>query len=732
MTSFLNAYPRPQWKSKTWHSLKIPLSRKNLRHANETRWQDMTRLEFYRNRVKYDSSMGNIRIILRHFNFVKVGDEEPHPDNDHVCTKEIAPTLKWKIARGKDYLYTDYQINSKFSDNPFNMSCAVDATTNTFTADYQISFDVWCEDERSFPTKFELMNVNDRQGIMADFPEPEGGWKLQTWQRLFIPISNKNVYHGSTTDWSSLKHFQIYFNKDKGVDEETIVGKTILMRNIWLIGSGSYDPPTTTTTTTDPQATLAPLPSCSFNVVNWFYHRVGSSKYNIMYMYTKEEDAFTFDLSCAIDSQSWTLADTFEWQAEIWITDPRYRPAKIELTNQNNEEGIMSTLDNAVPPPEDWIVGGWTKVRLALNDSNVHQAESTDWLRMTRLELYRTGKDYLDEDPDFVENTMIKIRNLNLVRVADSTTTTTTAPLTTVTTLTTTTVSTTTVTTTTATRTTTTAVSCNAGEFRVLGENTCTGCPDGQYRPESSHSLTECALQSSCADEEFESVAATPSSNVRCSSSKPCRAGVAWQSQPPKAGSTERECTPITACAQGQYIQVDATSSSDQTCAPCDATEKALAGGVCTTTSTTTMTTTTVTTTTKTTTSKAADASNAAAKGAGSPAASGKGGNTTAIIVVVAILVLVVVIAAAVIVKRRGSSEPQATVSFENPAYGDAMFAGASAGSNGADAPAAAATGGYMDVSPNAGGGSGGTSGYMDVGPGDFASGDDGLTEEDV
>ena len=79
VTSFQNAYSKPNWKSNAWHTVKIPLSSKHLRHANVTVWEDMERLEIYRNGAKYDlSTMGDIRIILRNFNFVKVGDVTPY------------------------------------------------------------------------------------------------------------------------------------------------------------------------------------------------------------------------------------------------------------------------------------------------------------------------------------------------------------------------------------------------------------------------------------------------------------------------------------------------------------------------------------------------------------------------------------------------------------------------------------------------------------------------------
>lgn len=700
VSSFNNAYPRPKWKSKSWHSVKIPISDKNLRHANETTWEKMTRLEFYRSKPEpnYDASMGVIGIIFRHFNFVKVADAEPHSDNDHFCTKEIIPERTWTIKEGKDYLYRSQHMSADLV--PFDMSCAVDAISSSLTANYQISFDFWLEDERFFPTRFELMNENDKQGIIVDIGDPEGGWKTQTWQRLYIPLSYLDIYDGIDTDWTSLKHFQVYVNKGKdAAAKRQSTDKQIRTRNVWLLGSGDLvEPPTTTTTTTDPKATAASLPTCSWNLVDWFYNPVTNAKYNIMYTFLNEVNGFIFDLSCLIDSQTWTLADNFEFQADVWITDPKYTPETIELTNKNDEEGIMAKFSEAIPSPEKWGLESWTSVRVPLDDSNVRHANATDWLRMTRLQLYRTGNEVLSRDPDFVAGTIIKIRNLNLVRIVTTTTTTT-------------------ATTTTVTTTTTTKAACGAGEYRDVSSNACKDCPRDTYRPERSHSFAECSPHSTCDDDEFESEPATPSSNVVCRTSRPC-SSFEWESTPPVGGSNERECTRLTTCVEGEYVKEEATVDSDRQCAPCDSSDDALAGGLCTTTSTTTSFTTTTTSTTVTTsaaTTKTGTTDRERASDS-SPAASGAnkkgGGSNTTVLIVAVVAVLVAVIVAAVFVVRRRQSpgDAGAIVSFENPAYASAPapVVGPAAGQG--------LSSGYMDVGPNGGNGADITGGYMDVG----------------
>jgi hypothetical protein len=118
---------------------------------------------------------------------------------------------------------------------------------------------------------------------------------------------------------------------------------------------------------------------------------------------------------------------------------------------------------------------------------------------------------------------------------------------------------------------------------------------------------------------------------------------------------------------------------------------------------------------------------------------SSSGGSSTGIIIAVVIVVIVIAVAVVVVVVMKkkggggggGSGEggERAVVSFENPMYDQAPKDGKAPGGS---APAAegmyaepAATDGYQDVSPNAGGefggfddGAAGSSGYMDVGGG--------------
>eukprot|EP00729_Bicosta_minor_P003558 gene3558-16877_t len=167
--------------------------------------------------------------------------------------------------------------------------------------------------------------------------------------------------------------------------------------------------------------------------------------------------------------------------------------------------------------------------------------------------------------------------------------------------------------------TTTTPIVCSAGEFRVVPGNTCSPCPRGTWRPDVSHSITQCIPHSACDDHEFVVVEASGTNNIHCRTSEPCGKGE-YESKPPVSGSDERVCTPLTVCVQGfEYVATAATATRDQLCARCgDGTATSLVGG-CTstttgTTTTSTSTTSATTTTTTTTTNNDNDDNNTAAE----------------------------------------------------------------------------------------------------------------------
>jgi hypothetical protein len=483
MTTTANAYPKVQWKSKTWHTLKIPLHNSNLLHANITQWDTIQRLELYRSipRGEFLPEYEGKKIYIRHFNFVKVDSVAPHDEAKSPCTKQITPGFQMQVNSKQYFRHINKassQVEDDFKEVGLDLSACVDPTSHTFRGEFEIRVDVWQQDSNFFPTRLEITTVNEIGGIITDFREPSGGWQDQVWQQVIIPITDLNVAGADIADWDALKHIQMYRNNEMSYTA-TDNGKVIIFRNFWFVQTnGGIDNlatlQTTSTTTTDPDVTRPqlPFPDCSFLLMNWHTTKVSNNRYRSLST-TYFPEGTRHDMSCMVkqDGMSWDFDGHFEFQVEVFVTDVQYLPAKIEMTNLNENEGIVAYFSEAYAP-EVWKANEWNLVRVALNSSNLNTPETTDWMNMTRLQLYRSGTPVLAEGTP--ADNEIKFRNFNLLKVVTTTTTTittvtssttttttqsTTTISTTTTTTSTTTTSTNTITTTTSTTTTTTTTS---------------------------------------------------------------------------------------------------------------------------------------------------------------------------------------------------------------------------------------------------------------------------------
>jgi cytoskeletal protein RodZ len=133
-----------------------------------------------------------------------------------------------------------------------------------------------------------------------------------------------------------------------------------------------------------------------------------------------------------------------------------------------------------------------------------------------------------------------------------------------------TTVATTTTPTKTATLTDTTATSrrkCTTAQFLNLTTNLCMPCPEGTYNGDSSHTITQCLVWTSCEKAQIEIVKPTDISNRVCGGNDDCAND---QYESGKSADGKRLCSFLQDCKAGQFVSKQSTKTTDRVCGDCD------------------------------------------------------------------------------------------------------------------------------------------------------------------
>ena len=172
---------------------------------------------------------------------------QPWGDETNRCSVLIARAFEGTIT-SNEYANLVSTLGPNYG---LNLDCAIDHATWSFNGNFHLAVEVWTDDlEYGIPSQLELTNENNKQGVivLGGRWKPDGGQWKPGWNTARVPLTDRDIDSGNTTDWLNLIHFDLYRMGGKDVPAAS-EGKRVLFRNFWFLQS-IFD--NNTTTSIDP------------------------------------------------------------------------------------------------------------------------------------------------------------------------------------------------------------------------------------------------------------------------------------------------------------------------------------------------------------------------------------------------------------------------------------------------------------------------------------------------